>query len=120
MLGAASATPDSGAGFVLAHLKPAGEAEMWANCVRITANGPDESQDDLLGISLDARSTGPWGLYLFAVFLGLIALPAITSVSLGGISLDPQRTSWSGKLTRWSFLSAKIALLAPIIYLKPE
>jgi len=116
MLGPDSAMPGGGTGYVLAHLTPAGEAEMWAHVVRITAYGPDASQNDLLGFSLSARATGPWILYLFAVFLALVSLPAITSVSLGEYSQDPQGTSWSRKFTRWSFLSAKIALLLAIVY----
>jgi hypothetical protein len=55
-------------------------------------------------------------LYLFSLFLALLALPAITSVSLGEYSVNPRPTSWPRKLYRWSFLSAKFALLLPIIY----
>jgi len=116
MLAPDSAAPVGGTGYVVAHLTPAGEAEMWAHVVRITAYGPDYSQNDLLGFSLSTRGVGPWALYLFAVSLALLALPAITSVSLGEYSMDPQRTSWSRKVARWSFLSAKIALLLPIVY----
>ena len=107
---------DPGYGYVVAHLTEAGKAEMWTNCVHITANQPDGSEDDLFGVSLEEWRPSPASLYLFAVILALLALPAITTVSLGESSLDPQRTSWSRKLVRWSFLAAKIALLFPIIY----
>jgi hypothetical protein len=110
--------PDStvGAGYVVAHLTPAGAAEMWTQCVHITAYGPDDSEDDLLGVSIEDYRPGPWSIYLFALLLALLALPAITSVSLGESSVSPQRTSWSRRLSRWSFLSTKIAFLLPIVY----
>jgi hypothetical protein len=103
-------------GFAIAHLTAAGKAEMWAQCVRITAYGPHQSVDDLLGVALEERAPSPWTIYLFAAFLALLALPAITSVSLGEYSISEQRTTWSRKLYSWSFLSAKIALLLPIFY----
>jgi hypothetical protein len=112
-----SAMGTGGDGYVIAHLTPMGKAEMWAPCVKITANGPDESEDDLLGVSLEEWRPAPETLYGFALFLALLALPAITSVSLGEASANPQKTSWGRRIFRWSFLSAKIALLLPIVYL---
>jgi hypothetical protein len=106
----------AGAGYVVAHLTAMGTAEMWAPCVHITANGPNADEDDLLGVSLEEWKPEPGTLYGFALFLALLALPAITSVSLGEASVNPQKTSWGRRLYRWSFLSAKIALLLPIIY----
>jgi hypothetical protein len=104
------------AGYVIAHLTPMGQAEMWASCVNITVNGPNESQDYLMGIALEEWRPAPGTLYGFALFLALLALPAITSVSLGEASVNPQKTSWGRRLNRWSFLSAKIVLLLAIVY----
>jgi hypothetical protein len=101
---------------VVAHLTALGKEEMWTTCVHITANAPNDGEDDLLAIALDARKPGPETLFLFAGFLALLALPAITTVSLGEASVNPHRTSWLKRLHRWSFLSAKIALLVPTIY----
>jgi hypothetical protein len=106
----------AGAGYVVAHLTDMGNAAMWAGCVHIAANGPGDAEDDLLGVALEECKPAPETLYLFAVFLALLALPAITSVSLGESSVNPQKTSWSRRLQRWSFLCAKIALLLPIVY----
>jgi hypothetical protein len=89
---------------------------MWTTRVPITAYKADDSEDDLLGVSLD-RDTAPTGaVYLFAVMLGLLALPAITSVSLGESSVSSHRTTWPRRLYRWGFLVAKIVLLMPIAY----
>ena len=109
-------TEAGGAGFVVAHLTAAGKAEMWTQCVHITANGPDDSEEDFLGVSLEEWKPATITVYLFCLFLALLSLPAITSVSLGEYSVNPRPTSWPRKLYRWSFLSAKIALLLPTIY----
>ena len=106
----------AGAGFVVAHLTPAGNAEMWTQSVHITAYGPDDTEDDLVGVSIENYHHGPWSIYLFALLLSLLALPAITSVSLGETSVSPQNTSWPRRLNRWSFLCTKIAFLLPIVY----
>lgn len=103
-------------GFVVAHLTAAGAAEMWSSRVRIAANSPDDSEDDLLGISLADWRPSAWIIYLFGGMLALLALPAITSVSMGDYSVNPQRTSWTRRLYRWSFMSAKVALLLPIVH----
>jgi hypothetical protein len=113
--------PDSeiasgGAGYVVGRLTTAGKAAMWAQCVRIAAYGPGDSEDDLMGFSIETWRPGSWGIYQFAVLLALLALPAITSVSLGDYSVCSHKQSWSRRVCRWSFLSAKIALLLPIAY----
>jgi hypothetical protein len=107
----------NGLGYVVAHLTPDGEAEMWTQCMRITVYGPNESEDDLLGVSLGAGNPGPWGVFLFTAFLALLTLPATTSVSLGEYAVCSHKPSWSRRLYRWGFLGAKIALLMPIAYL---
>jgi hypothetical protein len=105
-----------GAGYVVAHLTAMGAAEMWTSCVHIAANRPDGSEDDLLGVSLQEWRPAPETLYLFAVFLALLSLPALTSVSLGEYSMNAQKTSWPRRIYRWSFLTAKVALFLPIVY----
>ena len=116
MLEPESAIPTDSRGYVVGHLTELGLAELWRRCVPITAYRADQTEDDLLGVSIEQKSLRPWSVFLFASFLGLLALPAVTSVSLGDASLSPQRTSWSRRLFRWGFLSAKIALLLPIAY----
>jgi hypothetical protein len=106
----------AGDGYVLAHLTDAGQAQMWARSVRIGTSDSDPFDEDFLGISLEERTPPPEAFYLFAVFLALLALPAITSVSLGEDSSNPREISWSRKLVRMSFLTAKIALWLPIVH----
>ena len=105
-----------GAGFVIAHLTAMGRSEMYAAKVRITELNPDNSEGNLLGISLDPLTPGIWALFSFALVLAILALPAITSVSLGECSESSERALRSRTLYRWVFLSAKITLLLPIVY----
>jgi hypothetical protein len=100
----------------VAHLTAVGKAEMWEQCVHITAIGPDDTEEDFLGVSLEEWKPATQTIYFFALLLALLALPAITSVSLGESSVNPHRTSWPRKLYRWSFLAAKVTLLLPIVY----
>jgi hypothetical protein len=106
----------SPSGFVVAHLTPLGMEQMWGKWVQISANAPDGTEEDFWGVSIDKWSPAPLSIYLFGLLLALLALPAITSVSLGDASVNPRQSSWSRRLLSWSFLSAKIALLAGTIY----
>jgi hypothetical protein len=106
-----------GKGFVVAHLTTLGRAEMIADRVGIgAANNSDDEDSELWAISLKERTRGPLGIYLFMVFLALLSLPAITSVSLGEYSFSTHKPSWARRISRLSFLGAKIALLLAIAY----
>jgi hypothetical protein len=104
------------AGHVAAHLTRDGRAAMWAGRVHITAYGRNNSELDLDGTSIDEETVRPWDLYRFALFLALLALPAITTVSLGEYSPSSHRPPWPRRVVRWLYLAAKIALLLPIVY----
>lgn len=116
LLEAESAMPSSAAGNVVAHLTPAGRAEMWAGRVQITAYDSENAELDLNGFAIDQGSAGPWDLFRFALFLALLALPAITTVSMGDYSPTSHRPPWPRRIVRWLYLGAKIALLLPIVY----
>lgn len=57
-----------------------------------------------------------WRIYLFAVFLALLALPATTSLSLGEYAPRPANLPWLATLRRWVFLIAKVGCALPGIY----
>jgi hypothetical protein len=101
-------------GFVVAHLKSthAGWAEGW----HMSAPKPDGFADDFFCISLTERTRGPENVFLFAVFLACLALPATTSLPLGEYRVSTRKLSWSTRLRRWSFLGCKFALLLPAVY----
>lgn len=106
----------SAIGYVVAHLTPLGRSEMTVERMAITANNSD---DDLWGISIEGRMRGPWDIYLFTVFLAILSLPAVTSVSMAESSFSSHQPSWQARLCRSSFLAAKVALLLAIAYFLP-
>jgi hypothetical protein len=111
-----SALAASGDGFIVAHLTSAGKEKFWAPVMQITEYDQDDYGPSFLGYNIDEWQPGSWGIYWLGIAFALISLPAVTSVSLGEYSLNPQKTSWGRRLYRWSFFSAKIALLLPIVY----
>jgi hypothetical protein len=103
-------------GFVVARLTAPAKPLVGAQTVHIQSDQPASEDEDLLGISLEHSQPATRTVYLFALLLALLSLPAITSVSLGEASAHPHQASWTNRLLRWSFFSAKVALLLPIIY----
>jgi hypothetical protein len=109
-------TENAGMGYVVAHLTALGAREMTSTQVQITQFNTDDGDVGLSGVSFAERMEGPWALYQFTIFLAFLALPAITSVSLGEYSFSEHRPSWTRTVRRWAFLVAKIALLLPSVY----
>ena len=105
-----------GVGYVIAHLTSSGRSEMYASRVEILSLNTDEPNEELCGVSFADRTKGPWGLYQFTLFLAFLALPAVTSVSLGESHFCSFRPSWANRMFHWLFLGAKIALLLPTVY----
>jgi len=108
-----------GIGFVVGHLTALGKAEMRSERVEISESNSDDDGSSLWAISLSERTRGPLGIYLFMVFLALLSLPAVTSVSLAEYSFSTHKPGWGRRVCRWSFLGAKIALLLTIGYFVP-
>ena len=112
----ASDSPEDRLGYLLAHLTPQGESEMLGDHVPIAASDADANELDLCGVSFANRFQGPWGIYRFSLVLALLALPAVTSVTLGESNYSAHRPSRKRTLIRWTFLGAKFALIAAIAY----
>lgn len=106
----------TGNGYVVAHLTSAGQRQMTTDRAEIAAYNSDYLNEDLWAITFHERTRGPMGIYLFTLFLALLSLPAITSVSLAEYSFCMHKPSWKKRLCRWSFLAAKTALVLPIGY----
>jgi len=105
-----------GAGYVVAHLNDSGRSRMQSGSIQITSYAPYRSPDDLLGTAIEREFPSSRTVFLFAVMLALLALPAITSVSLAEYSVSLHEISWIRRVYRWSFLAAKIVLVLPIVY----
>jgi hypothetical protein len=106
----------SAVGYVVARTTRFGQAEMYDDRMHIDGFVPDDPDADLWGVSFDERTRGPWTIFRFAVFLAFLALPAITSVSLGESCFSSHRPSLARNLYRWAFLSTKIVFLLSITY----
>ncbi|WP_348264718.1 hypothetical protein P8935_09305 [Telmatobacter sp. DSM 110680] len=111
-----SATSPTTSGYLFAHLSARGQSEMTGSSIGISALNENGISIDLNGSHIDAPVEGPWGIYEFAIFLALVALPAVTSVSLGDSHVSSHRPSMKQRLNRIMFLTAKFALIAAIGY----
>jgi hypothetical protein len=117
MLEPDSQMASSGAGYVVAHLTESGQSRMVATQFPITTYAPYRTPDDLLGISIQQNGApGDWDVFRFAALLAFLALPAISSVSLGDLSVSVQKLTWPRRMRRWGFLGAKIWLLLLAVY----
>lgn len=103
-------------GFVVAHLKPSQLHARWGPSWHMSAPKPDGSLDDFVCVSLTERTRGSGDIFLFAILLACLALPATTSLPLGEYRVSSRKLSWPKRLRRWCFLGGKIALLLPIVY----
>jgi hypothetical protein len=113
--------PDSeispnGRGYVVAHLTRRGRSEMWGGLVNISSYDSRKSEHDFLGKSLEERTPGPGNIYWFGVFLALLALPAVASVSLAEYSFSSHKPSSIRRTVRLGFFGMKIVLILLITY----
>ena len=73
---------------------------------------------------LKTPATGSWSsfdsqclfAFLFIFLFSLPILPAITSLSLGELRGHNKVPSWKPRLRRWTFLSAKVALILVMLF----
>ena len=107
---------DDAPGYLIAHLSPMGRTEMLGATVSITAHGPKNTAIDLAGIRFSPPSEDPRGTFEFAIFLALLALPAVTSVTLTESNFSGHRPNLTRRLARWFFLAAKVTVIAAIAY----
>jgi len=101
-------------GYLFAQLSSLGQGEMQQSGNGISARNLEDLLIDLSGTSINAPVEGPWNLYEFSLFLALIALPAVSSVSLGETHMTSHRGSWRESTRRLLFLAGKFILVAGI------
>ncbi|MFZ0393650.1 MAG: hypothetical protein WBX09_12915 [Terracidiphilus sp.] len=110
----ASTTPRGSDGFVIAQLSPLGQSMMSDSAISIVDDRGEISEFD--GILLAPPIDGPERVFWFALFLALLALPAVTSISMSESAFSSHRPSVLSRLCRWCFLAAKFSLGACIAY----
>ncbi|HMG87241.1 MAG TPA: hypothetical protein VK574_16030 [Terracidiphilus sp.] len=109
-----SEAPSTAKGYLLAQLSPRGQAAMSDPAISINALNQDGVEIDLVGAPIDAPIEGAWSIFKFALFLALVALPAVISVSLGDSDITSHRPSFRQRINRILFLAAKFTLIAAI------
>jgi hypothetical protein len=67
-------------------------------------------------VSVAERIRQPFSIFLFALVLACLALPATTPLPLGDYPKTNDSLFWMTRRRRWIFLSIKIALILPIVY----
>jgi MacB-like periplasmic core domain len=103
-------------GYLVAHLSPLGQDWMHGGWVSITVPGAEDDDQQFFGVSFAGRLRGPWAIFQFALILAFLALPAVTSVTLGESNYSSHRPSRKRAVLRWAFLLAKFVLVAAIAY----
>jgi hypothetical protein len=101
-------------GYLFGKLSERGEAAWSGPGIAISARDLQDVAIDLYGAPIEAPVEGPWGIYKFALFLALLALPAVTSVSLGESNVSSHRPSAKQQTYRVLFLAAKFILVAAL------
>lgn len=106
----------SGGGYVLAQLSPRGQSEMSGDEIDITAYSAEGEPVVYHGVRPAASTGGPLAIYLFALMLAGLALPAITSVFKSESAFDSHRPALKSRAKRFAFLTAKMALVCGLGY----
>jgi hypothetical protein len=114
-----NALPSDSLGYVLGHVSHSAngtEAGRGQWHMLVPREGGYDGFDC---VSLAERIREPFSIFLFALMLACLALPATTPLPLGDYPDYPQTNGslfWATRLRRWIFLSVKIGLIVPIVY----
>jgi hypothetical protein len=111
-----SAIASDGMGYVMAHLTPSASRNRGCENWNMIAPRSDGVLDDFLCVSLTNSTPGLSTIFLFAVFMACLAVPATTPLTLGEHLLSSRKIFWQTRLRRWSFLVGKITLVLPTVY----
>ena len=101
-------------GYVFASLSQRGITEWAGPTASIAARDRLDNGMDLYGVPITVPVEGPRNIYEFALFLALLALPAVTSVSLGESQLSSHRPTAKQGMWRFLFLISKVVLISVI------
>jgi hypothetical protein len=108
--------PDTARGYILARRIPSLENAKLGEHWNMDAPQPNGGSASYKCVTLSSIDRVPMAIYIFTVFLALLALPATTSLPLGEYPVGSEHISWSLRLRRWMFLFVKFSLLLPCIY----
>ncbi len=103
-------------GYVIAQLSSQGRGMMTGDAVRISAFAANGEETDLFGATLALPACGTFSLYVFAFFLAILAMPAVTSVFQSESEFASHRPSFRDRARGWAFLGTKFGLIAALGY----
>jgi hypothetical protein len=110
------ALPSGSKGFVIARVREAGFSGPPGGSRYIVVSRKGEVAYRFDCISVAQQSRLPVSIFLLALILACLALPATTPLPLGDYPILRGRLSWKPRLRRWVFLFVKLALIVPIVY----
>ncbi|MCU1258720.1 MAG: hypothetical protein JWO80_1605, partial [Bryobacterales bacterium] len=111
-----AAVPPRSKGFVLAHVETFAFHPWPDGRWHMSAPNEDGDSDAFDCVSVAERVQRPSITFLLIIVFAFLVLPATTSMSLGEYPASRNSPPWATRLRRWIFLSAKIALILPIVY----
>lgn len=112
----AAAIPPNAKGFLVGHLEPSIQHNQFSDHWDISVSTEQGNKDYLTCSALSRPIEGSFGVFLFAIVVAFLALPATTSLPLGEYSVSTRKLSWSKRFLRWIYLAAKIVLILPLVY----
>jgi hypothetical protein len=110
------ALPSSSRGFVIGRVRAAAFPGRPGGSRYIVVSRKDESTYRFDCISVEQQSRLPVSIFLLAMLLACLALPATTPLPLGDYPMHRGRLSWKLRLRRWIFFFVKLALIVPVVY----
>ncbi|MGC1299468.1 MAG: hypothetical protein WA869_30955 [Alloacidobacterium sp.] len=102
-------------GFVVARMQPSLTRNTSENSWHMIVSQKGEGAAGFACVSVNHYARAPFTFFAFAALLALLALPATTSLPLGEYPYNPRQQSLSLRLRRWFFLTAKLALILPVV-----
>jgi hypothetical protein len=110
------ALPSGSTGFVIARVREnefPGRPGSPRHIV-VSRNGEGTYKFDCISVAQQSRL--PVSIFLLALILACLALPATTPLLLGDYPVHRGRLSWKPRLRRWVFFFVKLALIVPVVY----
>jgi hypothetical protein len=105
-----------GRGYVLGQLTAEGEDQVINGGSSITAYDLAGNEIVLEGLTFGPQTSGIGAVYLFALFLAILALPAITTVFSTESNFASLPIRFSARVRRSAFFASKILLIVAIAY----
>lgn len=103
-------------GYVLGQLTAEGEDQVINGGSAITAYDRAGNEIELEGLTFGPQTNGIGAVYFFALFLAILALPAITTVFSTESDFASHPIRLAARVRRSAFLGSKVLLIAAIAY----